>query len=271
MESSKVKNIVLILLIITNVLLLGLVVVQRVDSRRQQQKALADVTELLAQRGIALKTALPQGDFPPSLALKQDPAAQEGEFDLLLGEGTTLTQRGLVWTYNGPLGRAEVRENGAFTVELTEGAYPLEPGEDLAKHARDVLSKRLDFSGRDVSVQGDSVTLTQSLKGAPVFSCTVTLSYQNGSLATIVGTRLPGEPVADAKGGQALSVPTLLVRFRAGIIDSGDAVTAITAATQGYTLSANAAGSYHLIPVLRLETDTNPYLINALTGELTRG
>lgn len=271
MESSKVKNIVLTLLIITNILLLGLVVIQRVDSHRQQQKALADVTELLAQRGIALRAALPKGDFPPPLVLKQDPAAQEGDFDLLLGEGTTLTQRGLVWTYNGPLGRAEVRENGAFTAELTQGAYPLEPGEDLAGHALGILSKRLGVSGRDVSVQQDSVTLTQSLKGSPVFSCRLTLSYQNGSLSTIVGTRLPGEPVPDAQGGQALSLPTLLVRFRAGIIDSGDAVTAITAATQGYTLSADAAGSYRLIPVLRLETDTNPYLINALTGALTRG
>ena len=74
----------------------------------------------------------------------------------------------------------------------------------------------------------------------------------------------------DPQAGETLSTATLLVRFRAGIITSGDACAAIRSATQGYILAADANRTLRLTPVLRLETDTNLYLLNAITGEFQR-
>lgn len=276
MESAKLKNIVLLILVITNALLLCLLLVQGVQSRQYRQQALADAIELLAQRGISVQTQdIPTADFPASMTLERDEGWELEVFTELLGQGTTLTQRGLVSLYTGPLGTAEVRENGGFSISFATGAYPLAPEEDAVSHAQ-ALVQRLGFpTAGEVRTEDGGVSLIQTCAGGggryPVFSCAVQVEYENGQAVSLRGTRLVGRPSPDAQQGEALSTATLLVRFRSGIIDSGDACTAIRSATQGYVLSADAGGNLRLTPVLRLETDTNPYVVNALTGELSRG
>lgn len=276
MESAKLKNIVLLILAITNALLLCLLLVQRVQSRQYRQQALADAVELLEQRGISVQAQdIPTADFPAPMTLERDEGWELEVFTELLGQGTTLTQRGLVSLYTGPLGTAEVRENGGFSISFATGAYPLAPGEEPAGHAQKLV-RQLGFpTAGEVRSEDGSVTLIQTCADGgeryPVFSCSVQAEYENGQAASLRGTRLVGRPSPDAQQGEALSTATLLVRFRSGVIDSGDACTAIRSVTQGYVLSADAGGNLRLTPVLRLETDTNPYVVNALTGELSRG
>lgn len=275
MESAKLKNIVLLILLITNALLLGLMIFQRVEARQYRQQALADAVELLEQRGISVDPGdIPEGDFPQPMTLVRDADGELAQFTALLGQGTTLTQRGLVSLYTGPLGSAEVRVDGGFSVTFAQGAYPVDQDQDLSAHAQDLV-RRLGFSaaltGQETTAEGEALTLVQSCGDFPVFSCTLRLWYEAGQLRSIHGSRLVGQPTADLSRGQCLSAATLLVRFRAGVIDSGDACSAVRSAAQGYVLSADASGVLRLTPVLRLETDTNPYIVDALTGALTRG
>lgn len=276
MESAKLKNIILTILVIANVLLLSLVVIQRMDSRRHRQQVLDDAVALLAQRGIALQAdALPDQDFPAPLTLERDAAWELETFTDLLGEGAALTQRGLVSLYTGPFGSAELRSNGGFHVTLAPEAYPLAPGEDMQTHAQSLI-QRLGFPAQVTGQDEHGVTAVQVCPASgsstrfPVFSCTVRVIYENGAAVRMEGTRLMGTPTDAPQHSQSLSTATLLVRFRSGVIDSGDACTAILSATQGYILSADANDSLRLTPVLRLETDTNLYIVNALTGELSR-
>lgn len=271
MESAKLKNIVLVILLITNALLLGLMVFQRLENHQHRQQALADAVMLLEQKGISAELdALPSGDFPGPMALERDTAREREQFTALLGDGTTLSQRGLVSYYTGPYGSAEVRGDGAFSLSLLPGAYPL-GGESMDVHGLTVL-ERMGFVGQLTSFDADAGVLNavELWNNTPVFSCAVTLVYQDGELRSVSGTRLVGVPTADSRQGAPLSTATLLLRFRSGIIDSGSACTAIYSATQGYTLRSNAAGQLRLTPVLRLETDTAPYLLDALTGSLSR-
>lgn len=271
MESAKLKNIILIILIVTNVFLLSLMVFQRLESRQYQQKALADAVALLEQRGISVRQeAIPAQDFPAPAALTRDQAGEKEVFTALLGEDTVLTQRGLVSLYTGPLGQAEVRGDGSFSVKLEPGAYSMAESSDPANYVLAFLARRMSFGGRLDRVTDDTVTATQIWDNSPVFSCQVTVTYDQGSLVSVAGTRLVGQPSADVQTSLPLSTATLLVRFRAGLIDSGDTCTAVLSATQGYTLSSGADGKLRLTPVLRLETDTNPYILDALTGELHR-
>ncbi len=275
MESSKLKNIILLILLVTNALLLGLRVFQQVESHQRRQQALADAVELLEGRGISVSVQdIPDGDFPQPMTLTRDEAWELEQFTGLLGQDTTVAQRGLVSLYTGSLGSAEVRVDGGVTVTFSENAYPVAQGQDLAVHAQD-LTRRLGFSaqltGQKATSKGQELTLVQLCGDRPVFSCVLRVEYEDGQARAIRGTRLVGQPTADGSQGQSLSMATLLVRFRQGIIDSGDACTAIHAAAQGYMLSADASGGLRLTPVLRLETDTNPYIVNALTGEFSRG
>ena len=269
MEKSKLKNIVLTILVITNILLLGLMLFQQAESRHYHQQTLLDAVELLAQQGIAVQIEdIPDRDFPAPQVVKQDGQTELAAFSALLGQDTVHAQRGLVSLYSGSLGTAEVRQDGTFSVELSPGAYPL-GGQDMALHGPEVL-ERMGFHAQVTAVEDDALTAVETLKGVPIFSCAVTLRYENGQLRSITGTRLAGTPSYDAQAGTALSTATLLVRFRAGIINSGDACTAILSATQGYTLTTDASRNLRLTPVLRLQTDTNLYTLNALTGELQR-
>ena len=270
MESAKLKNIILTILLITNALLLGLTTVQHMRSSQYHQQALLDAVELLAQRGIAADVRdLPRTDFPAPQVLEPDPQEEVAAFTALLGEGTTPTQRGLVTLYVGPLGTAELREDGAFSVTFKEGSYPL-AGQDMDSYALDVL-ERMGFSARVTETGQDTIGAVQMLGEVPVFSCAATLRYQEGQLRSISGVRLMGRATAAPQEEAVLSIATLLVRFRAAIINSGDACNAIRTATQGYILSSDASHDLRLIPVLQLETDTNLYFLNAVTGELSRG
>lgn len=269
MESSKLKNIVLLILIITNLLLGLLMLVQGVTSRQRQTQLLRDAVTLLEDRGIAVDLdAIPQADFSPSMTLERSNDWELEMFSGLLGADTTATQRGLVSYYVGELGQAEAREDGSFVITLTDGAFPLD-GQSIRSHGQAAL-RRMGFESMVTSAEENALEVVQQLNGTPVFSCTATLRYQNSSLTEISGVRLTGVPTAEASQTTPLSIATLLLRFRSGIIDSGDACSAIVEATQGYVLSPGASGRSRLIPVLRLETDTSLYLVDALTGTVSR-
>lgn len=270
MESSKLKNIVLLILIITNLLLGLLMVIQGVTSRQRQTQTLLDAVTLLEERGITADSSIiPLADFPPSMTLERDTDWERQMFAGLLGDDLTATQRGLVSYYQSSLGRAEAREDGSFTVSFTENAFPLDTL-DVRAHGLSTLS----LMGLEATVTAETAETLETVQlwnGSPVFSCPLILRYENGALAELSGSRLVGIPTADTGQNVPLSSATLLLRFRAGIIDSGDACSAIHSATQGYVLSAGPAGRSRLTPVLRLETDTSVYLVDALSGTLSRG
>lgn len=272
MEGSKLKNIILTVLVITNLLLALLMVHQRLASRHLRQQTLRDAVALLQDQGISVDPdALPQDDFPAPMTVERDAQQEQEQFTRLLGDDTTLTQRGTVVYYQGPLGRAEVHSDGGFTVAFSPGAYPRpDQGEPPTEPLR-----RLGFQGLETHRDDRSATYAQTVsdpdgKTRPVYSCSVTLTYDAQGVTSLSGARLPGTPARVSTGESPLSTATLLVRFRAGLIDSGDACTAILQAGQGYTLSADDNGVLRLTPVLRLETDTGLYLLNALTGEMRR-
>lgn len=269
MESAKLKNIVLLILVITNLLLGMLMVVQGVTSRQKQNQLLLDAVKLLEERGIAVDPdALPRADFPSSMTVERDNDREMRLFAGLLGSDLTVTQRGLVSYYESGLGRAEAREDGSFTVLFSDGALPTED-QSIRSHGLAAL-KRMGFDGSVTFADDNTLEAVQLLSGSPVFSCSATARYENGALAEISGTRLMGAPAADPSAAAPLSTATLLLRFRSGIIDSGDACSAILSATQGYVLSSGSAGQTLLTPVLRLETDTSFYLVDALTGAIHR-
>lgn len=268
MESSKLKNIVLIILILTNCLLLLILGARYLESRRYGGQVLADTVDLLAQQGISLDPQLlPQGDFSPALDLERGGSRDRAVFTALLGEDTAVAQRGLSTVYSSPLGRAEARSDGSFTLTLEpEAAAPFRDRDQLPDALRQVLS----FTGQVVEETENTVTLRETWEGTPIFSCSVTLTYEGGDLLSISGTRLTGQPAQSASAETPLSLPTLLLRFRSGLVESGDVCSAILGASQGYLVTSGGRTGLRLTPVLRLETDANTYYVNAFTGELSR-
>lgn len=274
MAWPRVKNIVILILLLTNVCLLFFVGGRQARERQLQAQARGDVLAFLAERGIQVDEAL----VPQVMALTPQRVERdlEGESALataLLGEGVTIEVRGGgIYRYNkSGAGTLQCHSSGEFWGAFFQGAFPV--GEEgMEEHALATM-KLIQFEGEVLSQSGDAqegrVTLRQLWNGAPLLPCQATLVYENGCLTGIEeGRRLMGQP--EPAPGVLVSPTTALMDFYTGLSQLGDVCSKISAITQAYTLSSAIGGPLPMIPVWQITTDTGAYELNMMTGELVR-
>lgn len=269
MEWSKLKNIILIILLITNLFLLGLVGLQEWNASRHRIQAREDALKVVERSGIRMKEeALPEDRLLPVATVERDRGEEAKLLTPLLGEVTETALGGGQYFYTGEKGEAYLRNRGDFTVSLPSGAYPLEG--EMREHAVNTLSL-MGFQGVVADCVGDGeagkVTLVQMWNQVEVHTCQVTALYEGGSLVSITGNRINGTPVSG--GGVELSAVTGLLRFLEKFGDTGDVCSEVLAMRAGYQLSASLSDSSVLVPVWYVLTDTGSYLLD-MTGNQLR-
>lgn len=272
MEWSKLKNVILLMLLCVNVILLLLVGSQASQDRRYQEETKQAAQAVLEQGGIAFTLdEIPDDLTLPVTTVTRDRSGEAGVAAALLGEVTLEGESEVRPRYTGPGGSAEFSMNGSFTIRLTAGTRTLGEDQDYEASSQACLDA-MGFTGTlsDVSQNGEETILTycQSWEGSPLFSCTVRLHWQENDLIQVEGQRLDG--TASASSGKALlSTPTILVRFLAGINEGGYVCSRIDAMDSGYLLTGSTTRQVQLTPVWRFVTDTGTYYVNAITGEFS--
>ncbi|MDD3164515.1 MAG: hypothetical protein PHS97_01505, partial [Oscillospiraceae bacterium] len=125
----------------------------------------------------------------------------------------------------------------------------------------------------DIAQDGvqQTVTLTQSLFGLPVYPAQVSLIYQDGVLTTMDGTAYLGT-LSRVTERNCMNCAEALV----ALLASRDALdwtgTRILSAQQGYRRAdAASISSIRLEPVWRVATDAGDFQINGITGEVSIG
>ena len=272
MEWSKLKNVILLMLLCVNVILLLLVGSQASQDRRYQAETRQAAQAVLEQGGIDFTL----DEFPDDLALPvstvtRDRTGEEGVAAALLGEVTLEGESEVRPRYSAPGGVAEFSMNGSFTIRLTAGTWTLGEDQDYEASSQACL-EAMGFTGAlsGTNRNGKETVLTyyQSWEGSPLFSCTVRLHWQGEDLIQVEGQRLDGTVSATASKS-LLSTPSILVRFLAGINEGGYVCSRIDAMDGGYLLSSNTTRQVQLTPVWRFVTDTGTYYVNAVTGEFS--
>ena len=271
MEWSKLKNIIILILLLANLFLLVMTGVQQRSTAQRQKQSLDDAVSVLERSGIRLDRDLlpPELELVP-LTVERDQGSEADLAAALLGSCSARDLGSGRHTYEGELGTAEFRSNGNFSFAFSTGALPVDqPGGEEA-HALATLEK-IGFTGAPVSRQEEGgrtlLVLRQTWQDLPVFSCQVTLAYEDGCLQSISGQRLMGSPQQAADRSEPLSVPTALLRFLSGVTSLGDVCSEITAMSPAYLLTADAT---RLTPIWYVTTDTGTYSLNAVTGALER-
>jgi hypothetical protein len=271
-EWSKVKNIVILILLAVNILLLGQTAEQERQYRKYQEEALDGAIKVLLQQGYEVEeTALPKERVLFSLVAERDKGSEERFAETLLGS-VSRTEEGVRSVYRGEGGSCWFRSDGSFSLTFLPGVHKPD-GEKEEIHAQRLLTQvgypcevaKVDAQGED-SIQ---VTVRQTWEGAPIFSCTAELVYQNGELIEIGGVRLIGTPVREAEGGEMMDLPTALIRFMAGMREGGHVFTAIKQMTAGYQV-ASAGRHMELRPVWGIDTDVDTMLLDGLNGALSK-
>lgn len=274
MEWSKLKNIIILILLAANLFLLVMAGMQERDAAQYQEQAVQDARTVLERNGINIAPEV----IPAQMTLRSMTVQRSHELETalaqsLLGDCIQTDLGGGRYSYASPVGSAEFRNNGNFSVVFPKGLPLTDETLNEVDHALTVAAK-IGLTGT-VAEQTRSedgtvyVTLYQTWQDIPVYSCRITLQYQGGILCAMSGQRLMGQPQPAGSEEQLLSIPTVLMRSLNGINDLGDICSQITQLTPGYQMSNPAEGT-RMEPVWYIVTDTGAYQLNAITGVLVR-
>lgn len=270
MEWSKLKNIILLILLCTNLFLLCLVGLRAWNTASYESAARTDAIQVLARNGITMdKEALPKDAALSTATVSRDREGEAGLLAPLLGEVTEQALGGGQYRYTGTLGEAHFRSRGEFSLSLKAEAYPLSGS--LADHAAATLAL-IGFDATAITVEGNGeegrVLLVQHWADAPILSCMAEAVYSGGSLTAVTGTRLTGAP--SVTGTAQLSSITGLLRFLELFSDTGDVCSRVTMMQAGYLVSTGPSDPATVTPVWYFETDTGAYVLDTIANQLKK-
>lgn len=269
MEWPKLKNIILLILALTNLCLLIFVVQRELRDSQLQHQARREAIQFLENRGVAVE----EEQVPQTMELSPQTVERDLEEEArlaaaLLGQEAAAEDRGAgVYRYSSADGSIQFHSDGSFSAQLSPGAFPL--GEDREKDCLEILAK-LDFQGELLEEKENALVFRQLWEGYPLFTQQVTLEVTEGCLTAMTsGRRLVGEPAED-ESRHTISVVTALIDFLNGLNDLGDVCSRIDAITPGYVAATSLSGPMTMTPVWRVTTDTGAYQLDLLAGELGR-
>ncbi|HBR09278.1 MAG TPA: hypothetical protein DD735_10375 [Clostridiales bacterium] len=272
MDNSKIKNFIIIILLIVNLLLTAVIGADMVKNRTLRRQALEGVVAIMESRGITVSedVALSYPDLN-ICSVRRDLDAEKKRVSAVLGKVSVQDRGGNILLYLGERGEAQFSGTGVFEILMNVGAVPT--GQDPEGTARAFL-KKLGMS----TVKGDdgvrvdvrdgagTVVLNCQIGKTEIINCQVTFIFTDGSLMLVSGTRPLDKGSSDSLDN-AMDVSTILMRFLDIISESGHVCSRLENLELCYVQSAPASGLGKLEPVWCLTTDAGEFYINGLTGK----
>ena len=272
MKTSRIKNIVIVILALVNAFLLVLLLGRQNQQRVAHERSVEQLSLLLANNGIAFDTSLLPGNVSYLAAeLSYDADAEAAFARALLGDDAAVRSTGGGSSvYESECGSLRFRANGV--IEGTPNLFvsnPIALCEDIFRSCDYEMDDTAYAHALAVSDSGSgTISALRSVDGLSVFAAPLSLTFENNTLVAVSGSFLPSvTSVAGADGMDAISA---LVRFLDYRNSNGLVCTEITALTRGYLLQSSAT-SAKLSPAWHIATDVSEYYVNSATGEITRG
>ena len=273
MPWTKLKNIILAILAITNLCLLLLVAGQALQNGRMRVQARENAILFLRNRGVEVdESIIPQSMDLPPLTAERDLEREAQLARALLGGGAEQDNRGGgLYLYRSGAGELSIRAGGELSADLSDG--PDWRADNPERHAAALLRK-MGIDGTQAGVAQEDgecrVRFRQMWNGAPIFSCEVEFVYRDGLLDAIRGTLVIAVQGTE-EAGESLTLPTALLRFLDGVNGAGDVCSAILSMEPGYRAAAQPlTGGTRLTAVWLVSSDTAEYYLDCATGALTR-
>lgn len=269
MNRSRLKNIIIIILLLLNGFLLGSLAFREAAVRAARSRTAEQLTALFAKDDMILYADAISSDTPPAaLSFSRDSAREAAVAAFFLGNAPLKEseQDSLHITYVGENGTATFRSNGSFEFS---GKLSQSDAEAVCRSfCRTFSYEEPTF---DLTVDGTGSAAAIAVYNAlPVYNCTVTFALENGTLTSVSGTLLPSVGTAAQSRKDSLSAPAALVAFQQYRKESGASASAITGTALCYELQTSAV-SLSLSPSWCIETDIAKYYVNCFTGTVSAG
>lgn len=271
MDSVKVKNFIILVLLIVNAILLSVFVSDTLRERAQRSGAVEGAVQLLAENGISVAEDVDLSEREiETLSLARDTEHEERMVTNVLGNAAVSDQGGNILLYFGSRGEAGFRGTGGVEMNLHSGEYSARG--DLTGCARGfarslglrTVSEPVSLNLDEDSDEG-TLELCCSYDGVRVINCVLSFTFADGELLGVYGTRVL-DTVTGERQQELIDVPTVLTRFLSLVLENGHVCSSLDELELCYNMQANAAGEATLTPVWRIETDTGEFFINAVTG-----
>lgn len=266
METRQLKNIAILILLLLNGFLLLLLGYQELVGLHAEQEAMDELKTLFAAEELTLSlesASVENSLLPLTLQRKMDSEASIATF--LLGETAAMrSEGGGICSYSADNGTIQFRSGGGFdTVRF------LRKVEDAEEFARQFCEKfgYGDLNGEVTDGTG-SLTATQYVAQVPILGCEVALTFEDHCLIAVDGAHIDlGD--AETEKTEPLSGVSVLTRFfdyrnREGVI-----CREVNGLICVYQLQSGSSVP-RLRPVWIVKTDTYSYLVDGLTGEVSR-
>ena len=265
MKTSRIKNIIIVILALVNAFLLVLLLGRHNQQRIAYERSVEQLSLLLTGNGIAFDTALLPGDASfPSAGLSRDADTEAAFARALLGDGVTTRSTGGSFVYEGDAGSLQFRTNGTVDGKVNR---PVNDPADFLSAVLSDLGYRADVSSALSATGSGTAAAVYEADGAVIFNAPLFFAFEKNVLTSVSGSFLSSLTLAAPAGGA--DAITALVRFLDYRNSNGLVCTQITSLDRGYLLQSSTA-SAKLVPAWHIATDVSEYYVNSATGEITR-
>lgn len=265
MERYRLKNIIILILVLVNVSLLSSLVYRKSEESAALRQMEQELVELFASSGVTLEEHAISLETPSApLTLTRSEALERQAAEFLLGTALCTSSQGGSSTYTGSLGSVQFRANGSFEAN---GLLCEEDPEDFCRK----FCSKFSYSGLSFRLDSDTQytgTAVFQHEKRPVYNCTVTFTIREGQLVRVVGTLLPEDGVS-TDGGDLLSAAAALTTFQQMRLEEGTVGSSILSTELCYELQSTAAAPLTLESAWCIATDISRYYVNCSTGEIT--
>jgi regulatory protein YycI of two-component signal transduction system YycFG len=263
MDSSKIKNFIIAVLLLLNAFLLLFSISDGIaraasDGRRRQELLTALSSMGITIRDESVLSMKPNGQT----SLIRDLAKEKADVRAVLGAVEVTDLGGNFYLYESEKGKAQFRSTGEFVIIFNDGVCPAKGGfEAFARSFMKKIGLKPDKTycvPEDID-GGHIIELRCEYDSAPVYNCTVRFTFSEKELLLVSGTRILDKKSQSA--AQTGDIITALVSFLGQVRVSGKVCSEITGVYQGYESAVSVSGESRLTPVWRIETDAGEFTV----------
>ena len=270
MDSVKVKNFIILVLVIVDLALLVLVVRDAARGSEQRKEAIEGAREVLLNHGISVSEDADLGEREgSSYSVSRSDEAERLAAEAIFGEVEVTDRGGGIVMYSAVSGEVTFRGAGGLEMQYYGISAPeTDEPEKLALEMSRTLGAEAYSEDISSVTEGETTTVSVgcSWMGSRIVNCELNYTFKGGKLLYVSGSRPLGESSSE-RLEEIIDVPTVLMRFIELTQQQGHVCSMLEELELCYLYSGTASGGGSLSPVWQLRTDTGYFYINAITGK----
>lgn len=276
MEWPRVKNILIVLLVIVNVFLFIAYANSAMRDSRVEKETREHVTSVLEKRGFSMNPELiPQKGtvLYPARAARDT----EGELQIaqmLLGETTSDRLGSGTVRYQSEKGEVRFRSGSFFEITLLD-CEQVQNTDSMREFVRDIAKKlEMQINSQEIPVEEEAesyrASIVQTIIGVPIYNCRLSIWVLPDHSAKITGRMIPDQ-ITILRGQEPYAISGLLLNLIEELNVQGITSGTIEELSPGYRIGTSAgsgqSGTVYAIPIWKIRVSGTEYYMNAMNGK----